>query len=524
MLALLVWGPMLPARAATAAADCALSCPGVMGPAGPIGCLDFTTTTGFGDCGEIHNGADGTGPLLRNLHCGGLNLGGGGSTEIEQAMPDGATTRFCIEACNGDTCTLGPLTASGPTFDCSAPGCSFGPPVAVGNHAVSTCVVRTWHGTAGGTVDVATGSISLFGQLDSQTYLTGNTLHPCPLCKQGAGTESDPPCAGSPDHPCAGVCELPKPTGVNLGGPNEGLPCISTNSNGLSKDCPPGGADAANDKPCDPDVISDQQCIYGTNLGSIPIALQPLTTGTSTVSDPDGFFCPHQDPNDQEPGQLNAFPGCFGTTPSADQTDLCRTITVRGSPAGPLLPPGRVKHLTLAAIFCIPRIGKILLDLPYALPGPGAVALPGDGVLLASDVPIPTTTTTATTTTVPTTTTTTLPSACVDAASFDSLLCRVDLLAAVVSQGGVARPIARALLRLAGKAHRQVVGAEVRAARGDVRGARRKLGAARRKLRVLGHRMRSRAGRRGIPAPLRDRLADIAAAIRADVRALAGSL
>jgi hypothetical protein len=514
LLALLVWGPVLAARTAAAAADCALSCPGVMGPGGPIGCFDFTTTKASGDCGETHNNVDGTGPPLKVLRCGGLDVGGGASMEAEGPTPDGATSRLCVEACNGNTCTLGPSTASGPTFDCSAPGCLFGPPLPISSVGTSTCVVRTWSGPGGGTLDVASGSTSnLSVPLAAQIYLTGDALHPCPLCKQGTGAPTDPICAGTPDSPCSGVCELPSATGVNRGGPNEGLPCTSTNSQGLSKDCPPGGVQLP-DKPCNPDVLTEQQCIFGTNLGTLAIALDPLTTGTATTSDPDGVFCPHQDPSDLEPGQLNAVPGCFESSPSDDLTHLCRRITVRGSPAGSLLPPGTVKAMTLAAIFCIPRTGSLLLDLSAALPGPGALTLPVDAVLVAPE----TATTTTTSTIVPTTTT--VPTGCADAASFDSLLCRIDLLASLASRGG----LAKALLRLAGKASRQLEQAETRAADGDVRGARRKLGAARRRLRVLVHRVRSRAARRAIPAPLRDELAQLAAAIRVDVRALAGSL
>jgi hypothetical protein len=486
LLALLVWEQMLPARTAAVAPDCLLSCPGVTGPAGPVACFDFTTTTANGDCGEVHNGVNATGTLVKRLRCGGLDVGGGASAVAEGPTPDGATTRFCIVSCSGNACTLGPSTSSSSAFDCSAAGCFFGPPLPISNAGTSTCVVNTWHGPGGGTLDVVQGSTSnLSVPLDSQIFLTGNALQPCPLCRQGAGMEADAVCAGTPDDPCAGVCDS------SVGGPNQGLPCVSTNAQGLSRDCPSGG----------------------TFLGTLFIPLDPLTTGTATLTDPDGFLCPGQDPNDLEPGQLAAYPGCLGTTPAVDQTNLCRTITVHGSPAGSLLPPGTVQPMTLASVFCIPRTGSLLVDLAAALPGPGAVTLAGNAVLLPPAA--------ATTTT---TTTTTLPNGCAVTASFDSLLCRIDVLASLVSQGGVAPPVARTLLRLAGRAHRQIEDAEARAARRNAGGARRKLGAANHKLRALGHRVGSLAGRRGIPALLRDQLGTLAAAIRHDALALGRSL
>jgi hypothetical protein len=359
-----------------------LPCPSVMGPGSVmITSYDFTTTAGVGDCGAAYNGLNSTGTLVKTLHCGGLNIGGGASTVAEGPTPDGATTHFCIDSCNGDECTLAPASESGPTFDCSSTGCFFGPPLPIPNLGTTTCVVNTWRAPGSGTLDLVNGTSSnLSVPLNSQTYLTGNSLHPCPICKMGTGAEADAPCVGTPNSPCTGVCELPTSGGVNLGGPNEGKPCVSTNSDGLSKDCPPGGV-LLPDKPCNPDDISQQQCIFGTNLGGLSVTLAPLTTGTTTVEDANGFFCPHQDPSDLEPGQLQGFPGCFGTTPSVSQTNLCRTITATGTPAGSLLPPGTVKSMTLAANFCIARTGSLLVDLSAALPGPGEVTLVGTAVI-----------------------------------------------------------------------------------------------------------------------------------------------
>jgi hypothetical protein len=382
-----------------------IPCDLVPGPGSSmVSSYNFTTTAGMGDCGAAYNDLACT-TSVKTLHCGGLNIGGGASTVAEGPTPDGATSRFCIESCSGTECTLKPASENGPTFDCSVPGCFFGPPLPIPNGGTTTCVVNTWREGGSGTVDVVAGTSSnLSVPLNSQTYLTGTASHPCPLCRQGDGSQGQPVCAGTPDSPCTGRCEGRSGGGLNLGGPNEGKPCVSTNSQGLSKDCPPGGVGPG--ALCDPNDLQNQQCLFGVNLGGLAVTLAPLSTGSTTVTDANGFFCPHQDPSDQEPGQVNAFPGCFGTTPFLDQTNLCRCITATGSPAGTLLPPGTSKDMTVAANFCIPRTGSLLVDLSAALPGPGEVSLAGTAQLL----PVATTTTTTTSTTTTSTTTTTTSS------------------------------------------------------------------------------------------------------------------
>ena len=87
-------------------------------------------------------------------------------------------------------------------------------------------------------------------------------------------------------------------------------PCISTNSDGLTRDCPSGG----------------------THVGAIAVTLSPLTTAPVTHTAPDGKFCAGQDDTSGLPGHQ----GCFGTDPQGTGP-LCTTITEIGVPAGPLL-------------------------------------------------------------------------------------------------------------------------------------------------------------------------------------------
>jgi hypothetical protein len=240
-------------------------------------------------------------------------------------------------------------------------------------------VLNTWTAPATGTLDLATGTSTTNVPLQSLTILTGNVLQPCPRCSA----------TGSPGNPGTGTCDR---------GPRTGLTCVTTNSQGLTRDCPTGGADATH--PCTP----GNACIDGTFVGTLSVDLSPLTTGTASKTEPNGAFCPGQDAADYE--------GCFN---SQD----CRTITENGKPAGPIT-NGVPANATLASVFCIPASGNLLIDGTAALPGPGATSLPGQFVVTVAETtttslaPSTTTTTTApptttTTTAPPTTTTTTEP-------------------------------------------------------------------------------------------------------------------
>lgn len=284
--------------------------------------LDFTNGTNPGACGEIR---DASAPI-RPLGCGGLNIGGGGSTLLEGPTPDGSVSRFSI-ACSEGTCTVGPASVSpAPNTadpDCTDTGCRFGTPLPIPNPTVpmlSTCVVNTMSAAASGTLDLATGEAFLNVPLASQIYITGNAAQPCPRCSAG----------GSPASPGAGGCD---------GGARLGQPCTSTNSQGLTRDCPP-----------DP----------SQSTGTITVDLSPLFTATADKTSPSGLYC-----NDQPPAQA----GCFGRP-------NCRTIIETGAPAG-LLATGVATDVTLVSAFCIPATGTADLDAAAGLPGPGAVSLTG---------------------------------------------------------------------------------------------------------------------------------------------------
>ena len=305
--------------------------------------IDFTTTTGgASNCGATFNATSG-GTKLSDLKCGGLDLGGGFSTVLENISPDGATNRFAVTGCAGTVCTLGPVNVppSG-TIDCSATNCAFGPPLPIPNGGQTTCIVNKLSAPVSGQLDIAAGTTSNLGiSLSSDTFITGSShvSQPCPRCVV-SGTPS-------PTNPLSGTCDR---------GARSGLACITTNSQGLSKDCVPGGSDGS------------------IHVGIIPIALTPLTTGSlvvpaSSVVSGGGIFCPSADPN---ANQTSSQRGCFKSGGST-----CQRIEENGSPAGSLQTFNVAKNVTLASVFCVRKSGSVLVDASANLPGPGAVTLVG---------------------------------------------------------------------------------------------------------------------------------------------------
>lgn len=332
--------------------------------------FDFTTGNATGACGEVLNGS---GTKLADIGCGGLDIGGGTSTVAEGPVPNGSISRFTA-ICENNDCDLCPsLTAevlpSGGRVECTDTGCSFGPPLPIENAGTSTCVINTFLNPAFGVLSRTTGEATITFPLNSQTYLTGDPTSPCPYCTNGI----ENPDTGQPEV-LVGSIENPQ-TGTCDGGATPGAVCITTNSQGLTNNCLPGGVDASNN------CQVGSTCADGSvNLGGLQVTLANATTGTSERETADGFFCPGQD--DPNPPKE----GCFGVH-TGGNGQSCRKITVNGSPAGPLAldtPTG----VTLGSVFCIPAVPVSgpsdpgnLINFAANLPGPGAVALIGTGTL-----------------------------------------------------------------------------------------------------------------------------------------------
>src|SRR5215469_16106376 len=252
-------------------------------PGAPPTLLDFSTSTPGGTCGTT---VDGSNALIKNLTCGGLNLGGGADLVPEGPIPDGSTSRFAL-SCTGASCTIGPTSTTPPVNtagpDCTATGCNFGTPLPIPSPtipAITTCVLNTWSAAASGTLDLAGGTSSTNVALSSDVYLTGNLAQPCPKCSA----------TGTPSSPGHGTCDR---------GPRATMACTTTSSTGYTRDCPTGGSSAATncgpamDQPCTCNA-GGGFCLDGSHVGPINVNLSPLSTGTSVLTDPGGNFCPGQ--------------------------------------------------------------------------------------------------------------------------------------------------------------------------------------------------------------------------------------
>ncbi|MCW5890909.1 MAG: hypothetical protein KIT14_10180 [bacterium] len=307
-------------------------------PANPTS-LDFIAATGTGLCGDRRRN-DLT--VLSDLECNKLYIGGGNATVTASTNPSGVVNRIAITGCTGNSCTLGPtLAQTGPSnsIECTNTGCFFGSPVAIPNFGTSSCVINTFATPVSGTLDVSTGVTTNLGfNLQSATYVTGNNTQPCPICVTAV--------PGGAFAPQPGTCDR---------GARKNMACISSNPQGLSRDCQPLNGEV------DPGTGQATQF-----AGNLAVNLSPLTTGTRTETrlDPNGgLFCP---------GQGAGQRGCFlgGNT--------CRQVNLSGAPSGSLLPIGTTAQGRFASIFCIPSSTSALLNVGANLPGPGATTIVAD--------------------------------------------------------------------------------------------------------------------------------------------------
>jgi hypothetical protein len=209
-------------------------------------------------------------------------------------------------------------------------------PLPISNAGLSVCVTNTFSPVApSGTLDTATGDATWNFQLNSATILTGNPTVPCPTCRVAVDGAL---CSGSPASPCTGVCD---------GSPNQGAACTTRNPNGLTSDCPAPNA-----------VTGTQRCYRGANnnsvcstgadcpgglcaqfIGNIPISLNPLTTGTSSLTGiMDNTACiaagnPNACCTGAGTGNCNVFcPGQTSTQKGAFKSDICQTGANSGKP------------------------------------------------------------------------------------------------------------------------------------------------------------------------------------------------
>jgi hypothetical protein len=310
-------------------------------PLTPPSSVDLVTTNGGSSvCGATFNASN---TKVADLHCGGLDLGGGASKVLENLTPSGATNRFAVTSCNNDlsSCTLGATSAKVGNIDCTNTGCYFGTPLPIPNGGTTSCVINRFAAPVTGTLDLAAGATTdLDIELNSDTFLTGLSAagQPCPRCVVVG--------IPSPTNPRTGTCDR---------GARKTLACVTTNPEGLTQDCQPGGGDGS------------------IHVGVLPISLNPLKTSGLTVTagsvvSGGGIFCPAQ-------GQSTTQRGAFAAGFPASQT--VTKITETGTPAGDMRTFGTAHPVTLASIFCVPLSGNGLVDNQANLPGPGATTIAG---------------------------------------------------------------------------------------------------------------------------------------------------
>jgi hypothetical protein len=322
----------------------------------PCARVVFTTTQGTASCGgpaldpppaPPFSGAifdDPTaGSKIADLGLGCLHYGGGDSEYAPAPQSSGgARTALDATTCGSGVmslvgsagtgaldCTFGPssrkVCTATPSRGCERdadcggagscnplPRCFSGLPISVYGQ-VPSCVLNVLSADASGSVDPATGLLSLGTPLTNYVYLTFNATSPCPKC-------------------VSDVC---------VGGQRSGQACVPGGPDGTSHDCPP----------------RDGQFFAALNFAAVPGGTAP-SAGAATRSSPDGMFCP---------GQRN--PGAFGK-PAA------RRIEVSGALAGNLMDHAP-HPLVLASTPCIGSSGVSIVDEVADLPGPGGISMPG---------------------------------------------------------------------------------------------------------------------------------------------------
>jgi len=182
-------------------------------------------------------------------------------------------------------------------------------PISAG--AFSTCILNAIRHDICGAADLSDNSTEVSAGLAPRLYVTGDPMSPCPQCSGGTCTA----------------------------GKRQGLGCTGgVGSKNTSVECPPRDTQFA---------------------GRLELVIPSLSTGTSTLTDPDGHFCPGQ-----------KHDGAFGVV-----TGTPTTITEQGSPLASN--PGMIFNTTLAGTFCVPASGNPIINTNADLPGPGALSATG---------------------------------------------------------------------------------------------------------------------------------------------------
>ena len=324
----------------------------------PCARLTFTTTPGTPQCGGTEFNPPASPPFVGGIYdapTGGnliWNLGagctyfGGGESEYYPARQQvtGATLTLEADTCGGSTidlrasagtgfgdCAFGPgdekvclnnttrpcttdAECNGPAKACSpVPRCYAAPPQPFATDIASVCLMSPLEANTTGTVEPATGALTLTTTTRTLVYLTfaGRVPNSCPRC-------------------LSGHCDS---------GQRSGLACaVSASPDQTSLDCPP------ND--------------YSFFLSIGPAATVNSTMPRTLAANASGLFCPNQ---------LHA--GAFGV-PGV------RRIALDGIPAGDIR-DGAPHPVTLLDLVCVGSTGNPAADQLADFPGPQAQSTAG---------------------------------------------------------------------------------------------------------------------------------------------------
>jgi hypothetical protein len=361
--------------------------------------LNFTTSLGSGNCGNVQNSS---GASIQTLACNNLLTGGGGGSVPASTVPDHGTTITKATCCRNKFVALNAATSAdtGSNRNCSNTGCLYGPPLPITSGA-SVCVINKVAQPAVGYAYCDAGSTSLNIPLNSDIWLTVDSLPKrCNDSSAGAFVGRvctvDGDCGGASGSACVTdptiqPCPICNPsTLVCNGGPNDGMACtpgsllVTGPQWPTSHDCPPPGAligtlpipyllgtDASSKTSVD---LPSQVRVFCGFCGDPANAVfhNPAVACTSDA-DCAAFTtgC-----------GANPCTACKQRTSGSFGTQAARTITENGSPAGPISVGGPAKPQTLADVFCIPPTFNGTIDSVGDLPGPGAVSIQGSVQLL----------------------------------------------------------------------------------------------------------------------------------------------
>jgi hypothetical protein len=331
------------------------------------GRLGFTVTPGTTSCGSgglvTPPAAPTSGNIDSDTSCttsisplglGCLYFGGGMATVVAGgAIPDGSTsfltdtngTLTFSNGTNSDNCTRGAgpgkhcinnnstpacttdVNCGGAAGSCALDAnCSFGPPLPIVSPppfaALTTCVLNVVQSNASGTVNHTNGDSTINLPLSSRVYITGNTASPCPKC-------------------LSGHCDPTWKTNTSTTSPDTNAVCTAVGTRMTTNQCRPS--------------------LPGFQA-PLPVSLNPLTTGTTSLTSASGNFCPQNNP------------GAFGQGGA-------QCITQTGMNAGTSLLDHLPHNSHLVSVFCIPSTGNAAVDGVADLPGPGAFSLNGNSQL-----------------------------------------------------------------------------------------------------------------------------------------------